>query len=108
MTIMLIFCGIPLFVVWLCAATLVVSVLTPPGSVELLGVTLTPAAPTEAGPVEFPVWMGWLAQLRQILALSSDLGPLARSLQQRLSMDQWTPSADAQILLDFLVSLFPA
>jgi hypothetical protein len=62
-TIMLIFRRIPLFVVWLCATTLVISILTPPGSVELLGITLTPAAPTEAGPVEFSVWMGWLAQL---------------------------------------------
>jgi hypothetical protein len=105
---MLIFRGIPLFVVWLCAATLVVSVLAPPGSVELLGVTLNPAAPTDAGPVEFSVWMGWLAQLRQVLALSTESGPLARSLNQRLSTDQWTASADAQILLDFLVSLFQA
>jgi hypothetical protein len=105
---MLIFRGIHFLVVWLCAATLVVSVLAPPGSVELLGVTLNPAAPTEAGPVEFSVWMGWLAQLRQVLALSSATGPMARSLQQRLSTDQWTPPADAQILLDFLVSLVSA
>jgi hypothetical protein len=105
---MLMFRGIHFFVVWLCAATLVVSVLSPPGSVELLGVTLTPATPTDAGPVEFSVWMGWLAQLRQILALSSDSGSMARSISQRLSTDQWTASADAQILLDFLVSVFSA
>jgi hypothetical protein len=105
---MLIFRRIPFLVVWLCAATLVVSVLTPPGSVNLLGIALTPAAPTDAGPVDFSVWMGWLAQLRQILALSSDSGPLARSLSQRLSTDQWTASADARILLDFLVSMFSA
>jgi hypothetical protein len=105
---MLIFRGIPFLVVWLCAATLVVSVLAPPGSIELLGVTLTPATPSDASPVDFSVWMGWLAQLRQLLALSSDSSPLARSLQQQLSTDQWTAAADAQILLDFLVSLFQA
>jgi hypothetical protein len=105
---MLIFCGIPLLVVWLCAATLVISILTTPVSVKLLDVTLTPAAPTDTSLVDFSVWTGWLAQLRQILALSVDSGPLTQSLSQRLSMDQWTTSADAQILLDFLVRMFLA